>query len=291
MSDDERTVEELEEERLMRAMSGRRFNPSPNLKKVVSPRGVQSNVVVSPRSRTHGRAPSTEHGVYKGKNGKIPAWKLKQIEEEEKAKKAAEEEEKRKQQYVHQLESAIQSGHSPVDQSHDAQGFHDHDHTFTTDVHESSFHIPVSETSEKLHEDEPVSGKDVFEDRDEEEEMRLEEERLMRRTGMTPRGGDSVHHHRSASSLTGNPLNDSHLAIGGQQKIDVAWVGHDGVVKAEGAFMCVDSRLPILAVENGLKVKNLVWKETGKAITNKGNGYSNLTFQGRNFVEVFGDPQ
>lgn len=73
------------------------------------------------------------------------------MEEEEKVRKAAEEEERQKQLYVKQLEEAMKNGHSPVDHTSDVSDFHDHTHTFTTDVHESSFHIP-SETSEKLHE-------------------------------------------------------------------------------------------------------------------------------------------
>lgn len=37
MSDNEKTEAELEEERLMRALSGRKFNPNPDMKKVFVP--------------------------------------------------------------------------------------------------------------------------------------------------------------------------------------------------------------------------------------------------------------
>jgi len=248
---------------------------------------------------THARQPSSESGtvsprgvtvgargpriVKDQQSGPLPEWKRVQLEREEAERKRVDEEEQRKKTYANQIVHSAATGHSNIDTSSAMSGG-----TFVDPLAKSS-----SPTKAPV-EDVVTPGKAMFDGKDTDEELLKEEEYLNRRTGMAaaiPKK-KSVHH-IPESSLTGVAEKDAHLALNSrQQKVLVALVDSvSGDTIAELPFFANAGRLPMLAVEGALKIKNVVWKETKQALTAGPDGFSTLSVGNRNVIEVIADRQ
>jgi len=114
---------------------------------------------------------------------------------------------------------------------------------------------------------------------------------MARRTGLSPgRSAEKLKVHVNTKGTSGVAEKDAHLSLGKTQKLIVALVNTTtGETIDEGGFILKNGRLPVLAVENGLKVRDLVWKETGQPIKAEADGYSAFGFGQRQFIEVTGN--
>jgi len=215
-------------------------------------------------------------------SGPLPEWKRVQLEREEAEKKRIEEEERRKKMYSDQIVHSASSGFSNIDTTSAMSG--------------GNFVDPLakrpSESPIKPSEDVVTPGKAMFDDKDAEEDLRKEEEYLNRRTGNAPIKKKSVMRHPE-SSLTGNAEKDAHLALNPrQQKVLIVLVDSvSGDAIQELPFFANAGRLPMLAVEGALKIKNVVWKETKQALSAGPDGFSTISVGSRNVIEVIADRQ
>jgi len=283
MSEPEVDPEKLEEARLTKTLSGVRnrghnaftATQAPHKKKASSPEKQEAAAASPPQ---YGRAPMTHKAAA---SGPMPEWKRQQMERDEGAQKKREEEERRRQQYVSQITTGVAAGQSSVE---------------TTSAVTSNFVDPLAAKSNpRLQEVEaapqPTAAQTFFDPADKEEELKREEEYMARRTGLSPQRTTSTKVHVNTKvGTSGVAEKDAHLALGSKtQKLGVLLVdAASGVTLDEGAFMLKNGRLPVLAVENGLKVRDLVWKENGVAIKAEADGYSAASFGGRDFIEVTG---
>jgi len=233
---------------------------------------------ISPRGQQVGvRGPKI---VKDQPSGPLPEWKRVQLERDEADRKRHEEEERRRRQYQDQIVHSASAGHSLIDTSSAMSGG-----TFVDPA--ANRHEPAQVNRGV---DEVVPGKAIFEDKDKEEDLRKEEEYLMRRTGsiVTKK---KVTRHTPESSLTGDSNKDAHLALNPrQQKVLVAWVDAvSGDTIQELPFFANAGRLPMVAVEGALGVKNVVWKETNQALTAGPDGFATVSVGGRNVIEIIAD--
>jgi len=284
MSDPEVDPESQEEARLTKTLSGARMRghnaytatQAPKKKKTASPEKQDASAAPAPQ---YGRAPMTNKPAA---GGPVPEWKRQQMERDETDKRRREDEERRRQQYVSQITTSVASGQTTVE---------------TTSAVTTNFVDPLAVKASPMKAAEPevtqpTAAQTFFDPADKEEELKREEEYMARRTGLSPG--------RSAEKLkvtvntkvgtSGVAEKDAHLALGSKtQKLGVVLVdAASGDTLDEGAFMLKNGRLPVLAVENGLKVRDLVWKETGQAIKAEADGYSSFAFGQRQFIEVTG---
>jgi len=287
---DKRDEAELEEERFARTLSHQKMhgrnafaathavppkkNPqSPNGSQTTTQSGNQSSPGLGDRGpRVHKKEPS----------GPLPEWKKQQLEREEAEKKRREEEEQRRKEYTVQIVNSATVGHSTVETSSAITG---------------NFVDPLVQKAaqEKKQEKEPevVPGRAIFDDKDKEEELKREEQYLMRRTGSTgPVKRQAVH--SPSSSFSGDATKDAHLALHTKQvKVMVAWVDNvTGEVKSQLPFFATGGRLPMVAVEGALGIKNLVVKESKQPLTAGPDGFSTVSIgNGKIYVEVLADPK
>jgi len=241
-----------------------------------SPRGNDASGSISPRGQQVGvRGPK----IVKDQNaGPLPEWKRVQLEREEAERKRSAEEETRRRQYQDQIVQSASSGHSLIDTSSAMSG--------------GNFVDPAARKNESpaKEADTVVPGKAIFEDKDQEEELRKEEEYLMRRTGSVVAKKKPAHH-LPDSSLTGDHNKDAHLALSPkQQKVTVAWVDSvSGDTIQELPFFTNGGRLPMLAVEGALGVKNVIWKETNQPLTAGPDGFTLISVGQRQIIEIIAD--
>jgi len=276
----------LEEDRLERTMSGHTrshkiiaathaTSPKRHEKQISggSPQGGHERQTSGGFGQGGGRAPMKDKPAL---SGPVPEWKRAQMERDESEKKRTDEEERRKKQYVTQIVSSAAAGHTTVDtQSAVTQNFVD----------------PLQAKAGKVDEAPPppekTAAQTFFDPADKEEDLKREEDYMQRRTGLAPSTSKKIA--RPAQPQTGIHEKDAHLALNPHmRKLLVIFVDEQGQTISEGGFMLRDGRLPVLAVENGLKVRDIKWKESGQALTAGPDGYSSVNFGTRDLIEVTG---
>jgi len=302
---DQRDEAALEEERLARSLQNSKLhgrnayaaahsappkkNSAPSFNTMPAQGNGQGTGPVSPRSESgHTRTPSGAIVGARGpkivkdqQSGPLPEWKRVQMEREDAERKRIGEEAGRKKMYSDQIVHSASSGFSNIDT--------------TSAMSSGSFVDPLAKKPEspaKAAEDPVTPGKAMFDGKDAEEELRKEEEYLNRRTGNAPIKKKSVLR-APDSSLTGNAEKDAHLALNSrQQKVLVVHVDSgSGDPIQELPFFANAGRLPMLAVEGALKIRNVVWKETKQALTAGPDGFSTISVGNRNVIEVIADRQ
>jgi len=198
------------------------------------------------------------------------------MEREEAERRRYDEEERRRRTYQDQIVQSAHSGQSLIDTSSAMSG--------------GPFVDPAAKRAEPSRPvDDVVPGKAIFEDKDKEEDLRKEEEYLLRRTGsvVTKKKAAPTH----VSSLSGDHMKDAHLSLSPkQQRIVIAWVdsGTGDTIQAL-PFFANAGRLPMMAVEGAFKVKNVVWKETQQALTAGPDGFSTVSVGTRGAIEIIAD--
>jgi len=283
MSEPDVDPEKLEEARLTKTLSGARMRghnaftatqAGAPKKKISSP---EKHDAASASPPQYGRAPMTSKPAA---SGPMPEWKRQQMDRDEAAMRKRDEEERRRQQYVTQITTGVAAGQSTVE---------------TTSAVTTNFVDPLAvKTAPRAAEPEPAqqptAAQTFFDPADKEEELKREEDYLARRTGLSPQRTTSKTHVSTKVGTSGVAEKDAHLALGSKtQKLGVVLVdAASGATLEEGAFMLKNGRLPVLAVENGFKVRDLVWKENGQAIKAEADGYSAVSFGQRDFIEVTG---
>jgi len=243
----------------------------------VSPRGESTPTRTTSGAIVGARGPKIVKDQH---SGPMPEWKRVQMEREDAERRRVGEEADRKKMYSEQIVHSASTGHSNIDTTSAMSGG-----TFV-DPHKKP------ESPSKPAEDPITPGKAMFDGKDEEEELRKEEEYLNRRTGNAPIKKKSVMR-APDSSLTGNAEKDAHLALNSrQQKVLVVHVDSgSGETIQELPFFANAGRLPMLAVEGALKIKNVVWKETKQALIVGPDGFSTISVGNRNVIEVIADRQ
>jgi len=282
MADDNADPGKVEEERLTRTMSGAgRKAAIMKATHATPPKHTRdgSNPEKSPSSpgfgQGGGRAPMLP-GSKPAASGPMPEWKRSQNEREVTERKKQEEEERRRKQYVSQIVTSAASGQSTVE---------------TDSAVGAGFKDPLQAKAAKVEEAPPppekTAAQTFFDPEDKEAELKREEEYMARRTGLAPSTSKKIV--KATPAATGNHEKDAHLALNPHMhKLQVIFVDDAGTTINEGGFILKNGRLPVLAVENGLKVRDLKWKETGQAITAEGDGYSSINFGTRDSIEVKG---
>jgi hypothetical protein len=279
MSDEAVDPEALEEQRLARTLSGAKMrgHNAYAASKAAPPKKVSTSTSPPPASKQQhspvGRAPSTNKPTA---SGPMPEWKRAQMERDEVEKKRHEEEERRKKQYVDQIVTSVSSGHTTVESD--------------SAVAPGTFVDPLSLKAPPKEEASPEPGRSILIDPElKAEELRREEEYMNRRTGQGPPKEKSKP--KLVSAMTGHSDKDAHLGLNAHtKKLMVVLLDQSGAVIDEGSFILNKTgKLPVLAVENGMKVKNIIWKEKNEPIIAQPDGYSSQNFSSRELIEITGN--
>jgi len=196
--------------------------------------------------------------------GPVPAWKLQQIEKERRDQERIAEEEKKRKEKMYQTSGVVEEsvvtlgGLSPQYQNLESKS--------------QTFNEGGAE----------IDSTSVAKEADYETQLKLEEERIMKKTintaPMAAVTAKQTEPNRSTSQNFG-------------KKIKVTWIerGTDRPI-ATHDWYCNQDRLPQKAIMHEWQIKNLVWADLEQPIELQPDGFSDVTFTGISQLKIYADP-
>jgi len=199
-----------------------------------------------------------------GSSGQMPAWKLQQLEKERRDLEKVADEERRKR------EKLAGGSDGVVEESVVSLGGPIHYQNIGPDE-EKSPHNAKKGGGE-------VDHSSVAKDVDLEEQLRIEEERIM-------------HKVKNTGPVNLPPAQPQKPVTGVGKKLKVTWVDrYTNKPLAVNDWYCnLDTRLPIKAIKHHWNIRNVIWADTDEAINELPDGFSDMTFEGIPNLKIFGD--
>jgi len=290
----EKTTEELEEERMMKELTRAKSTAKSNFFAQKKPLG---GGAVSP-----GRSPPAHQPVQtfpkQQSTGSMPEWKRKQLEAEQAAAAQREEEERKKRERANLMGKVEEVSASPFG---------------------TTFHEPIRATSSPRHEIDTSATSPRNFAQDQDELLRIEEQRLARKLATTaPAGGISSESLQSPKGGIRNEEDEEELMRieemrlmkktlntlkDGEQpaspthatlerapsviKCDVLWIDRSsGAVLRQQSFPTVKGKLPVATLKRMWGVNSVTWVERNCELREGSDGYSDLVVD-RNSIRVW----
>jgi len=278
MAEQEKTREELEEERLMNDMNRAGHRAKSNF--------FGKKPALNIGGPTYSTAPVQQAPVVKAKtptSGGMPEWKRKQMEAEADAARRREEEERYKREKVAQaMKGGVDESPTVFLAPSEQRDKREEGHLLRrlgdlppeAEVSSTDLAMPASKPSPQK------SGSSIF-DADDEEVLRAEEQRLVRKTANTAIGGGAAPAVQSMS----NPQLTRATSV---QRCEVQWVdSRTGAVNKQQGFPTLKGRLPLATIKRLWGVRSIRWADRDLELVAATDGYSELVFANVSVVRVW----